>query len=132
MERVKQREGDDCGVACIAMFIQRYAGCPASSSYDAARAVLLGSRESKLLNTKDLKRALDAFGIKSGKKRQPFSPESNTKLALSFDAIVGTKPRMDKSWHWMVWDSKSQLLHDPQSINPNRKKVSHHICVGKI
>jgi ABC-type bacteriocin/lantibiotic exporter with double-glycine peptidase domain len=132
MERIKQKEDDDCGVACIAMLIQRYAGCPASSSYDAARAILLGKREGDLLKTRDLKRALDAFGIKSGAKRRPFSPASNTNMALNFDAIVGTKPRKDKSWHWMVWDSKSQLLHDPQSIKPNRKKVSHFICVGNV
>lgn len=130
MERIKQRGEEDCGVACVAMLIQRYAGCPAASSYDAARAVLFGAREVGLTKTKDIKRALAAFGIQAGRSRQSFTAGSKNDLGLEFDAIVGTKPRKDESWHWMVWDAQRQVLIDPMNDGPNRRHVTHYIRIG--
>ena len=122
MERIKQLGEEDCGIACVAMLIQRYAACPAASSYDAARAVLFGAREVGLTKTKDIRRALAAFGIQAGRRKND--------LGLEFDAIVGTKPRKDESWHWMVWDAQRQVLIDPMNDGPNRRHVTHYIRIG--
>jgi predicted double-glycine peptidase len=130
MERIAQRGDYDCGVACVAMLIQRYAACPASSSYDAARAVLFSADEIEMTDMKDIKRALAAFGIKTSNRRQPFDADSKNDLGLGFDAIIGTKPRKDESWHWMVWDSQRQILMDPLSEGSNRRTVTHYVRIG--
>lgn len=130
MERVAQKGDEDCGVACVAMLIQRYAGCPAASSYDAARAVMFGARDIGLTKGKDLAKALEAFGVHLKSKKQPFKPPSKNKMGLDFDAIVGTEPRKDNSWHWMIWDSVNKVLLDPDRPDRNYRSVTHYLKVS--
>ncbi|CAN7473927.1 cysteine peptidase family C39 domain-containing protein [Mesorhizobium caraganae] len=129
MKIVKQRGDSDCGVACVAMIIQRYAGCPAGSSYDAARAVLFGMKNGSDTGTGDLRRALAKFGIKTAGRTVEFKPPSTTDMGLEFDAIVSTKVKMDGWWHWLVWDAKNEALLDPLEEPFKRPMVTHYLKI---
>lgn len=122
MERVTQQKSNDCGVACVAMIIQRYAGCPSSSAYDAAKAVMFGVNPAGYTGTRDLRRALRAFSIEIGHRRVPFKKLSPQDMGLDFDAIIGTKPGLRGNWHWLVWDASERRLLDP---NPKKKSDGH-------
>lgn len=122
MDRIKQQKSNDCGVACVAMIIQRYAGCPPASSYDAAKAVLFGSRTAGYTDTRDLRRALRCFGVELGHRRVPFKKISPEDMGLAFDAIIATKPTAKGYWHWLVWDAQKEVLFDP---NKTKKTNSH-------
>lgn len=122
MERVTQRKSNDCGVACVAMIIQRYAGCPASSAYDAAKAVLFGLDAANYTDVSDLRRGLRSFGIEIGHRRVSFTKVNSTDMGLDFDAIIGTKPGKTGNWHWLIWDATNSILLDP---NPNKQSNGH-------
>ncbi|MER9740891.1 cysteine peptidase family C39 domain-containing protein [Mesorhizobium sp. M0187] len=126
---IRQRGESDCGIACVAMLIQRYAGCPASSSYDAARAVLFGSAKGSDTGTRDLRRALAKFGIKTAGRTVGFKPISSTNMGLEFDAIVSTKVKADGWWHWLVWDGKNNVLLDPLEVPYKRPIVTHYLRI---
>ena len=85
---VKQRNDSDCGVACIAMLIQRYDGCTPESSYERAKAAIFNDAEGGLTGTRELKQALRKFGIKVGYRSVPFRRASQMDMNLDFDAIV--------------------------------------------
>lgn len=125
IERIIQKGGKDCGVACVAMLIQRYAGCPAASSYDAAKAVMFGARRPYYTATSDLRRALRAFGVQIGHRRVPFLKINTQDMGLPFDAIISTKPRSNGVWHWLVWDAEAKTLHDP---NPRKQFNGHRFA----
>lgn len=129
MEIIKQRGNSDCGVACVAMLIQRYAGCPASSSYDAARAVLFGMADRSDTGTRDLRRALAKFGIKTAGRTVEFKPISTSNMGLEFDAIVSTKVKANGWWHWLVWDAKNKALLDPLEEPFKRPMVTHYLKI---
>lgn len=122
MERVTQQKSNDCGVACVAMIIQRYAGCPASSAYDAAKAVMFGLDPASYTDVRDLRRGLRSFGVELGHRRVPFTKVNSTDMGLDFDAIIGTKPDKTGNWHWLVWDATKRVLLDP---NPNKQSNGH-------
>ena len=122
MERVTQKKSNDCGVACVAMIIQRYAGCPASSAYDAAKAVIFGLAPASYTNVRDLRSGLRSFGIEIGHQRVPFQKVNSTDMGLGFDAIIGTKPDRKGYWHWLVWAAKERVLLDP---NPDKQSNGH-------
>lgn len=122
MKRIEQRKSNDCGVACVAMIIQRYAGCPPRSSYGAAKAIFDDLEVDGRTQTRDLRRALRCFGVELGHRRVPFRKTSPADMGLDFDAIIATKANAHGNWHWLVWDSKQKILFDP---NPNKKTNSH-------
>jgi ABC-type bacteriocin/lantibiotic exporter with double-glycine peptidase domain len=122
MERVTQRESNDCGVACVAMIIQRYAGCPQASAYDAAKAVMFRGSRASYTDTRDLRIALRSFGIEIGHRSVAFAKCRHNDVGLNFDAIIKTKPNREGYWHWLVWDSQNHVLLDP---NPKKKTNSH-------
>ena len=127
MERVTQKKSNDCGVACVAMIIQRYAGCPAPSAYDAAKALMFGLNPAGYTDVRDLRRGLRSFGIEIGHRRVTFKKVSSQDMGLTFDAIIGTKPGKIGNWHWLVWDAKNRVLLDPNSKKQsNGHRSPHH------
>lgn len=105
MKTIKQKEENDCGVACVAML--------AGASYDEARALIHPNGRSKLTKTKDLSNALIKLGRKPlSDRRQPFG--SKTPRDLDTDALVFVEmDDGDDSKHWIVWDAKAKKLRDP-------------------
>lgn len=122
MIRITQQKSNDCGVACIAMIINKYAGYSRSKAYRLAKEALFGDRPAGYTEVKELRRALAHFGIGLGKQRYPFCKLSSTDMGLKFDAIIATKPNRNGYWHWMVWDASDRHLIDP---NPNKKVFGH-------
>lgn len=90
---------------------------------------MFGANEIGLTKRKDLARALNPFRVLVGTKRIGFVPKSKNDMGLDFDAIVGTRPRQDNSWHWMVWDSINQKLLDPDRKDRNYRVVTHYIKI---
>ena len=132
MERITQKKGNDCGVACVAMIIQKYAGCPAASSYDAAKAVMFGLAEAGYTNTEALRLGLESFGITIDQQRRSFRKKDSRNMGLEFDAIIATTPRKNGYWHWLVWDASELCLFDPNpdKIDPHsHSKASHYIKI---
>jgi ABC-type bacteriocin/lantibiotic exporter with double-glycine peptidase domain len=105
MKTIKQKEENDCGVACVAMLT--------GTSYDEARAAIYPKGRSKLTKTKDLHSALVKLGRKPlSVRRQPFA--SKTLRDLDTDALVFVEmDDGDDSKHWVVWDAKAKKLRDP-------------------
>uniref|UniRef100_UPI003FA20D41 cysteine peptidase family C39 domain-containing protein n=1 Tax=Zoogloea ramigera TaxID=350 RepID=UPI003FA20D41 len=66
MQRIIQQTTNDCGVACVAMLIQRYAGHTAETAYRDAREVMLGTMATRITNVAAIRRALRHFGIEIG------------------------------------------------------------------
>ena len=114
MKTIKQKEENDCGVACVAMLTGK--------TYEEARADIYPSGRSKLTKTKDLSKALVKLGRKPlSDRRQPFG--SKTPRDLDTDALVFVE--MDDgndSKHWVVWDAKAKKLRDPYYT-----KHDHHL-----
>ena len=100
MRIVKQREENDCGVACVAML--------AGTSYEEARTVIYPKGRSKLTKTKDLHEALIKLGRKPlSDRRQPFG--SKTPRDLNTDALIFVEmDNGDDSKHWVVWGCKGE------------------------
>lgn len=122
MIRIMQEKSNDCGVACIAMIINKYANCPQSKAYRLAKEVIFGDKPATYTAVKDLRRGLRHFEIDLGKKRYPFKKISSKDMGLSFDAIIATQPDHNGYWHWLVWDASTRLLIDP---NPKKKGFGH-------
>lgn len=122
MQRILQKRSNDCGVACVAMLINKYTECPAESAYDAAKAAMFGRHPATRTLKKDLRKGLKAFGIKSENKYVDFDYNSPSDMGLKFDAIIATRPIKKEDWHWLVWDADTKTLLDP---NPNKKSNSH-------
>lgn len=129
MERVIQRKTNDCGVACVAMLIQRYAGCPATSSYDAAKAIMFRLEPAGYTDTRAIRRGLRSFGVEIGHRRMPFTKASTQDMGLEFDAIIATKPNTKGNWHWLVWDARERVLLDPNAkkANNGHRSAYHYI-----
>ena len=130
MKRILQIDDCDCGVACVAMLLQRYANCPSRSSYDAARAMMFGKTESGLTKTRDLKKALNACNILTADRLKRFKPIAPKNMGLTFDAVLATKKLKDGSWHWMVWDAKNKMLLDPLEEPYTKPRVVSFLRVG--
>ncbi|RDC60879.1 hypothetical protein HME9302_02095 [Alteripontixanthobacter maritimus] len=105
MKTIKQKEENDCGVACVAML--------ANASYDEARHAVYKMGRSKLTKTKDLHEALIKLGRKPlSARRKPFGKKALSDLDT--DALVFAELKDgDNSKHWMVWDTKAKTLRDP-------------------
>lgn len=105
MKTIKQKEENDCGVACVAML--------AGVAYDEARAIIYPNGRSKLTKTKDLSAALKKLGREPlTDRRQPFG--SQVLHDLETDALVFVEMNNDNaSKHWVVWDAKAKKLRDP-------------------
>lgn len=127
MERIIQREQHDCGVACVAMLIQRHASQSAATSYDAALSVMFGEAKPRITSVMEIRRSLRHFGIEIGGRSVRFTPDQPKKMGLSFDALITTEQRNDLRWHWMVWDSHGQRLLDPLPEPYTRPRISHYI-----
>ena len=122
MERITQRKSSDCGVACVAMIIQRYAGCPAASAYDAAKAVMFAAGPAGYTGTNELCLGLDAFGVANGGQRYSFKKINSKDMGLDFDAIIATKLNNTGNWHWLVLGASERRLLDP---NPKKTSDGH-------
>ena len=105
MKTIKQKEENDCGVACVAML--------AGVSYTKAHDTLFSSGRSRLTKTKDLHAALFKLGRRPiGTRRQPFG--SQTLRDLKTDALVFVElANGNDSKHWVVWDVSARKLRDP-------------------
>jgi hypothetical protein len=110
MKRVRQRGDEDCGVAAVAMLLcgkHRYtrkeAYSKAISALDTARKTRIGQ----------LTGALSVLGrpFRSGKMHPV--PDGGLP-GLERDALVRVRFVRSKSLHWMVWDSRRQVLLDPE------------------
>jgi ABC-type bacteriocin/lantibiotic exporter with double-glycine peptidase domain len=114
MKTIKQKEENDCGVACVAML--------AGVSYDEARAVIYPNGRAKLTKTKDLSAALKKLGREPlSDRRQPFG--SQTLQDLETDALVFVELKNgNASKHWVVWDAKAKKPRDPYHT-----KYDHHL-----
>lgn len=83
---------------------------------------MFGRNSAGYTDVRDLRRGLRSFGIELGHRRIPFTKVSSTDMGLDFDAIIGTKPVKNGSWHWLVWDAANRILLDP---NPDKQSNSH-------
>jgi ABC-type bacteriocin/lantibiotic exporter with double-glycine peptidase domain len=129
MKIVYQREKYDCGIACVAMIIQRYAGYSYEASYDSAKKVMFDNDRIRRTYTYDLKIALAEFGVKVGYRRIGFKKLSPTDMGLPFDAILSTKQTKSGNWHWMVWDFQNKILLDPWQLKKIRT-IKHYIKIN--
>ena len=116
MRTIKQKDGSDCGVACVAMLT----GAP----YDEVRSAVYPSDRSKLTHTKDLHAALLKFGRKPlTERRMPFG--AKTPADIGHDALIFVKmgKKGDGKGHWIVWDAKAGKLRNPdQPEKPYRMR----------
>lgn len=104
MKTIEQRDGNDCGVACVAML--------AGVKYKVAHAVIYPEGRSRKTRTKDLHDALVELGRKPlATRRKPFGSK---KLAdLETDALVFVEIRKIEAKHWVVWDAAKKKVRDP-------------------
>jgi ABC-type bacteriocin/lantibiotic exporter with double-glycine peptidase domain len=129
MKLVTQRERSDCGVACVAMLLQRYRQCPAGSSYDAARAAMSDFNPELGSDTRYLRRGLRKFDIRIAHRSFRFRPSGSLDMGLDFDALIATRMNKNEWYHWMVWDSVSQVLLDPSATPYKRPPVEWYLRV---
>lgn len=105
MKTVKQKEENDCGVACVAML--------AGVSYAKARDTIFPNGRTRLTKTKDLHAALLKLGRRPiGKRRLPFGSKNPRDLNNDSLVFVELKNGRD-SKHWIVWDLLAKKLRDP-------------------
>jgi len=132
MRRIIQKDDCGCGAACIAML--------AGITYNQAAKSLYGEEEVDYTKTSEIRITLQTYGLTLAKKRVPFlrgktatglhRAIQESKIELSFNAIVSTRPRRDGNWHWVVWDSKRQRILDPYYNNKMPKLYSHYLQVS--
>ena len=115
IERIRQREVHDCGVACFAM--------AASLSYEQARAIFMelgfgvrrGRRPPFSSQFRELIEALKHAGVQAKLKRGAGLEE------FSYPAILKNCKRQGGNWHWVYAERDPKLgitLHDPLSELP--------------
>ncbi|WP_352660945.1 cysteine peptidase family C39 domain-containing protein [Mesorhizobium australicum] len=110
MRLIKQQDENGCGVACVAMI--------ACITYTLARQHMFGDRPGGYTSTGDLRRALAQLDIEAAPRLVRL--KAQTPADLPFDAILKTNVKQDGEWHWVVWDSRRQLLLDPR-VPPYRR-----------
>ena len=105
MKIVKQREENDCGVACVAMLT--------TGKYEDALEIIYPRGRSRLTKTADLHAALIALGRKPlTKGRKSF--KGKTLADLDTDVLLFVE--MDNgndAKHWVVWDARAKKVRDP-------------------
>lgn len=105
MRRIIQLDADGCGVACVAMI--------AGVSYQGALRTMYGEKPVIKTLTSDLRRGLRSLGVECASELIRSSKQRHYRN-LRQDAILKTRTRADRDWHWIVWDSKRQILLDPE------------------
>jgi ABC-type bacteriocin/lantibiotic exporter with double-glycine peptidase domain len=127
MRRIFQECEVDCGIACVAMLLQRYADCPPQFSYKAAKAVMFENKKIKRTQAMDIKRALNIYGINLDARKRKI----NELADKSKDLFLATKPSKNNKWHWMIWDAQRQMLIDPEKRKRRKMSdVQHYLIVN--
>lgn len=90
---------------------------------------MFGTEPASYTETRDLKRALSAFGIKVGYRTIPHSVRAK-ELNLEFDAIVETPLRKDGISHYMVWDASRREVLDPSPRPYKDIRIVDYLRVG--
>lgn len=108
MKHIYQKNGTDCGVACVAMV--------AKVSYKTAyRACGFSKRDKKqLTSTKQLRAALQRLGVKTYPRLRPFRKKQPNDL--EHNAILKVD-HIGRMWHWVAYDAKKQIIFDPAKDN---------------
>tara|TARA_R110000782_G_scaffold132359_5_gene224394 strand:+ start:48980 stop:49372 length:393 start_codon:yes stop_codon:yes gene_type:complete len=127
MRRIKQRYGDDCGIACVAMV----AGVPYAQ---AAEKFSLKPNGSRLTNTKDLITALRLLGVSvEGDHLEPLPKQSyRWRAALREDecvAILKSPTRKNGKWHWRVYDPVRDRVVDPKDRPYQRLRATSRLRI---
>jgi len=65
-----------------------------------------------LTNTSDLRRALKRLGFAVSRRLKPI--RGRQLIDLKANAILKVNPKIDGSWHWVVWNSKTRRIMDPE------------------
>lgn len=106
MKTIKQKNLNDCGVACVAML--------ARVDYQDAFDAIHPTGRSKLTHTKDLHVALERLGRKPLTKTR-IGFRSKAPDDLNNDALIFVKmgKKGKRGGHWIVWDAKAKKLRDP-------------------
>ena len=115
METIRQRDGKDCGVACVAMLT--------GTGYEQVRHIIYPSGKSRLTYTRDLYAALRELGREPlTKTRLPF--RANNSANLEKDALIFVKmgKKGQGNGHWVVWDASASKVRDPGRKNPYVEK----------
>lgn len=106
MKTVRQKDENDCGVACVAMLT----GAPYAEVSDA----LYPTGRVRKLKTAELCAALTAFGRKPAKnRRQPFGRKQLKDLTADALVFVTLYDNGTENRHWIVWDFEAQKPRDP-------------------
>lgn len=117
MREIRQRNDNDCGVACVAMV--------AGVSYFEARQQMFPDGAPGLTEKADLIAALEVLGRKPTQRLQSFLGIHHSVINLPFDAILKCNYRKASGeWHWVVWDAKYQKIRDPK--RPKYKRIRAH------
>ena len=119
---IKQRDEDDCGIACLAMLSL------GKHTYHDARKALQFTKEAEcfLTNNKAMKEGLDRLGIQHALRFSGIRSKSWTSIIDRGSVLlVGCGKRKDKDWHWVVYDGRVRRVFDPNPklgiYIPNRR-----------
>lgn len=118
MRRVKQKDSNGCGLACIAML--------ANKTYKEVRKIAVtkvGLGDGGFYTgTKELRALSDHYGIVLGKRRRPFKSFA----ALPETAILAINyKKAEDRWHWVVYrrSPKDEFIYDPKkTIKSNKRR----------
>ena len=122
MKTIKQRDINDCGVACVAML--------ADVDYDEAFAILYPTGRTRKLKTDDLRAALTTLNRKpSAGKRQPFGSMEPSDLTSDALVFVMLEENGEEYRHWIVWDAEAKKPRDPYQRKRSHRPVSY-LLVG--
>jgi ABC-type bacteriocin/lantibiotic exporter with double-glycine peptidase domain len=122
MERVKQKTGTDCGVACVAMVCGK--------DYDEVKAFIFPHGGRSMRTNKDqLIAALKHFGRKSARNLQSSGQINFTKIDWAFDAILKCNRQENGNWHWIAWDGKQKRMLDPKEPPYKRPRVHSYLRI---
>jgi ABC-type bacteriocin/lantibiotic exporter with double-glycine peptidase domain len=119
MRTIRQRQEDDCGIACVAML--------ARVSYD--RALDEGfDGDSGLTDTIDVVRALQRLGGRP-KTSRLIPKRTKDHRSFEFDALLLVNYRKNRVGHWVVWDSLHGKIRDPLRYPYKRYNVRSYLRV---
>jgi ABC-type bacteriocin/lantibiotic exporter with double-glycine peptidase domain len=124
MKRVKQKHENDCGIACIAMI----AGVSYREALKAAYQDYLSddwNRKDFRLGQKEIRAALDNFGLKLGRKVRTTDWNKVPDRAL---AAIRYEPEINE-WHWVVHirDSADRFVLDPRKTIRKERRTDFQV-----
>ena len=126
MVRVKQQDGNGCGLACIAMLARRRYATVVNKAMEIKGELRegFGVRRDFRTWTSDLRRLSEEFEFCLGRKVQ--FREQNTRgiekftsymkdLNLGCNAVLAINRWKNGDWHWVVWDHEKGCIRDPMN-----------------